>query len=281
MNHEGAKALASDRECVLFLQWALPRLKLHWPGFRRVRRQVCKRLNKRISALGLQGYQEYRELLESNSAEWNVLDRCCKVTISRFYRDRSVFDQLITSIVPELAREAQQRPEKSLRIWSAGCASGEEPYTLSLIWDLLLKDRFPEVELQIVATEFDPELLQRARTACYPASSVRELPELWLSRAFRLENAQYCLYEQYRRAVDFICQDLRTCNPDGPFSLVLCRNLAFTYFDQPLRDEVLQRIAGIMERRGLLVLGVHEQLPQQQRQFVQIQEKLPLYRRSG
>ena len=81
-----------DGQYVEFLQWALPRLHMRWPGFRKVRRQVRKRIRKRITALHLGGLDEYRNYLNRNSAEWSVLDSFCRITISRFYRDRVVFD---------------------------------------------------------------------------------------------------------------------------------------------------------------------------------------------
>jgi hypothetical protein len=77
-----------DAECVALLRWALPRLGLRWPGFRKVRRQVCKRINRRIKELGLADVAAYREHLERVPEEWPRLDALCRITISRFYRDR-------------------------------------------------------------------------------------------------------------------------------------------------------------------------------------------------
>jgi chemotaxis protein methyltransferase CheR len=86
-----------DAECVALLRWALPRLGLRWPGFRKVRRQVCKRITRRIRELGLADVTTYRERLESVPEEWPELDALCRITISRFYRDRAVFDHLGTA----------------------------------------------------------------------------------------------------------------------------------------------------------------------------------------
>ena len=78
-------------DCVGFLQWALPRLRLRWPGFRRVRRQVCQRLGRRLRELGLGELQAYQLYLGNHPTEWQVLDGLCRITISRFYRDRTIF----------------------------------------------------------------------------------------------------------------------------------------------------------------------------------------------
>src|SRR5262249_5469574 len=124
-----------DPECTAFLQWALPRLDLRWAGFRKVRKQVRKRLKRRLQLLGLPGFVAYRDLLAANPEEWRALDDCCRITISRFFRDRQVFETLCDRVLPEMARRATSQ-QRDAQCWSAGCASGEEPYTLRLLWDL-------------------------------------------------------------------------------------------------------------------------------------------------
>lgn len=99
-------------DCVEFLKWALPQLRLRWPGFRKVHGQVCKRLGRRLKQLGLASLDEYRSRLEKDAGEWARLDDLCHITISRFYRDRHVFDHLGARILPELGRiaAAEHRP---------------------------------------------------------------------------------------------------------------------------------------------------------------------------
>jgi chemotaxis protein methyltransferase CheR len=132
---EGSRPTMADADLVEFLQWALPRLGLRWPGYRKARGTVRKRLNHRLRELNLPDLAEYRCHLEAHPAEWGVLGEICRITISRFYRDRVVFDHLHRVILPELARSAEGRGAE-LRRWSAGCASGEEPYALKILWEL-------------------------------------------------------------------------------------------------------------------------------------------------
>ena len=124
----------NDTDCTAFLQWALPRLELRWPGFRKVRRQVCKRLRQRMRELGLDDYSAYRARLEAYPSEWRVFDECCHITISRFFRDRGIFEVVRGHVLPDIAARAK-REGRGAQIWSAGCASGEEPYTLKILWD--------------------------------------------------------------------------------------------------------------------------------------------------
>jgi chemotaxis protein methyltransferase CheR len=236
-----------DAECVRFLQWALPRMRMRWRGFRKVRRQVGKRLGRRLDELGLKDLDAYRARLDADAGEWKVLDRLCRIPISRFYRDRAVFDHLFQEVLPALAQRHGE-----VACWSAGCASGEEPYTLSIAARVL------DLPLRVVATDSDPHLLARAAAARYGPSSLRELPRPWREQAFTPEHE---LRPAYREGVRFVGEDIRDAMPDGPFHLILCRNLAFMYFDDTLQRTVLEGITARLAPGGMLVIGQHETLP--------------------
>jgi chemotaxis protein methyltransferase CheR len=229
-----------DADCVDFLQWALPRLGLRWPGFRKVRRQVCRRIARRLVELGLADAAAYRTYLESHAEEWSRLDGLCRITISRFWRDPAVFESLRDDVLPSLG--------PTVKAWSAGCASGEEPYSV------VLAAADAGVAVRVVATDVDATLLDRARSACYPESSLRDLPAMLRARAFE----DGCLRPAYREPVEFLRHDLRSGAPDGSFDLVLCRNLVFTYFAEERQTEVGARLARSLRPGGALVVGAHE-----------------------
>ncbi len=194
----------TESSCVEFLQWALPRLALAWPGFRRVRRQVCRRIGRRAQDLKLPDLFAYRAYLEAHREEWALLDSFCRIPISRLLRDRIVFDRLGTQVLPELAAAATARGERTLRFWSAGCASGEEPYSLKILWTLELASRFPNLSLAVIATDIDEGLLERARAARYRASSLRELPGAWVEKAFARSDGLFELRPEFRAGVEFL-----------------------------------------------------------------------------
>ena len=251
----------NDPELVAFLQWALPRLGLRWQGYRKVRARVRKKLNERLRQLGLPDIAAYRDRLEAHPQEWVVLDALCRITISRFHRNRGVFDHLRRVVLPGLAERASERGAEAVRCWSAGCASGEEPYTLRILWERELPAERGPVPLQIVATDVDDRLLERAREGRYPASSLKELPRELLETAFVRDGEQFRLRDGLRAGVEFHRQDIREVMPEGPFDLVLCRNLAFTYFDEQGQREVLRGIDERLVAGGYLVLGADESLP--------------------
>lgn len=247
-------------ECVEFLQEALPELGLRWAGFRKVRGLVCKRLGKRFAELGLADFAAYRAYLELHSLEWHALEEMCRIPISRFYRDRAVFASLERDVLPTLAAEAIAQGRHELRCWSACCASGEEPYTLSILWHARLASAFPGLTLRIVATDIDPTMLRRAHAGCYLASSTKELPEDLMRAAFDRSGEQYCVRTAFR-TVDFLQQDIRESVPDGPFDLILCRNAVLTYFLPAEQQQVMKRVIARLEPGGALVIGLHETLP--------------------
>jgi len=163
-----------DSDCVEFLQWALPRLHRRWPGFRKVRAQVCKRIDRRCKALGLAGPRAYRDYLEQHPAEWEPLDRLCPITISTFYRDKAVFDFLGTALLPHLAQDSQRLTARDLRALSIGCASGEEPYTLRLVWHFHVAPVIAKYRcLSLLPTFYRNYLSARARPAIPRAVSSR------------------------------------------------------------------------------------------------------------
>lgn len=251
-----------DGDCVDFLRWALPRLGLRWAGYARVRGQVCKRLGRRLAALGLADLTAYRRRLDAEPGEWTALDGLCRITISRFHRDRATFAALRRQVLPSLAEAALARGESALHCWSAGCASGEEPYTLAMLWSLELVEGFPGLAIEILATDAEPAVLARARGGRYARGSLRELPARWLAAAFEEDASGYALKPDFRAPVRFRRQDIRKRMPPGPFDLILCRNLAFTYFDEDGQRAVLRRLVRRLVPGGALVLGGHERLPE-------------------
>jgi chemotaxis protein methyltransferase CheR len=266
-------------DCIAFLQWCLPQLGLRWQGYRKVYRLVCKRLARRVEDLGLAGLSEYRTWLAAHPEELAHLQALLHIPISRFYRDRDVFQMIAERVLPSLGERAMLTGTGSVRCWSAGCASGEEPYSLLLIWHFLLARNLPAVQMKIIATDADERMISRARIACYAPSSLKDLPPTWIAQAFRKANGSLCLDSALREKVDFQLQDLTQEMPDGPFEIILCRNLIFTYFDEAKQRLVLARILDRLAEGGFLVLGKHEVLPPGSGRLAQASPNLPIYRR--
>jgi chemotaxis protein methyltransferase CheR len=251
----------TDADYVRFFHICLPRLGLRWAGFRKVRKQVVKRLKRRLRALQLPHPAAYLAYLDRHPEEWGVLDSCCRIVISRFYRDQGLFETLRDAVLPTLAHAVRARQAQTLRCWSAGCAAGEEVYTLTLLWQLCLQAQFPDLRLHIIATDIDANALARARRGCYEWGSVKALPSRWLEAGLERRDHEYCVRETFREGICFVAQDIRQDLPEGDFDLVLCRNLVCTYFAEALQCKILAQIAERLVPGGVLVLGAHETLP--------------------
>jgi chemotaxis protein methyltransferase CheR len=211
--------MAPDRADIEFLQAALPRLGLRWPGFRKVRGQVIKRIKRRLNALHLQDLVDYAAYLDTHPAEWDVLDQMCRISISRFYRDKGVFATLQETVLSELAEQVRASNATVLRCWSAGCASGEEAYTVQLLWHLCLAGQFLDIQLEIMATDADPHLIERARQGRYGRGSLKDLPPRWLEVGFDRCGEDDVVRDTFRERIEFAAQDIRCELPAGPFHL--------------------------------------------------------------
>jgi chemotaxis protein methyltransferase CheR len=227
-----------------------------------------------LAELGVRELSEYRALLETHPEEWTRLDGLAQISISRFYRDQGVWQMLEHAMLPRLAARARTRGETRLRVCSAGCVSGEEPYTLALLFALSTAPR--DLRAEILGTDANAHLLRRAHRACYRATSVRDVPEAWRA-AFERSIDAHCLRADYRTPVRVLEQDIRQAVLETHFDLILCRNLAFTYFGTPMQAAIARRLAERLVVGGMLVLGIHESLPEAVPTLVQ--ERLWLYRK--
>lgn len=269
----------ADEASIAFLRWCLPQLGLRWPGYRRVQGLVGKRLKRRLAELGLADLSAYQAFLTSHPAEWAPLERMCRIPISRFYRDRGVFVCISSRLLPEAASQAAARGDNAVTCWSAGCASGEEPYTLAMAWRFCIAPRWPAVGFTVIASDADATMIKRAEAACYSFSSLKELPQGWRERAFTRRDAVFCLAPEFRQHVRLQLQDIRRSIPDGSFDLILCRNLVFTYFDEALQCRLTGQLYERLLPGGYLVLGSHEALPAGTGDLARLAANLAIYRR--
>ena len=238
-----------------FLKEAATLLGLQWRPFHR--KGIKRKVERRVAEVGLSGFEEYLLKVKKDSEEHLRLSKILTVTISRFFRDKEVFHTLSQSIVPDLLKEKR----REIRTWCIGCASGEEPYSLALLWKESFEQTWPEVHPSILATDIDENLLERAKEGAYKKSSLKEVPERTRENFFKKEGEFYILDQAIREGIKFEKHDILHGEPFLRMNMVLCRNLAFTYFSRESQIGILKKIALSLEGKGYLIIGTDESLP--------------------
>jgi len=227
----------------------LPRLGLRWSGFWKVQRQVIKGIARRIRARRLGDLDHYRRYLQTHEQEWQLLDR--------FRRIAAIVRRSTGWLGKEFRSSstcAKVEAKTACAAGARGAVPARKPYSLALAWAFDVAPWVRDIRISILATEIDPVQIARAQQGCYPPSSLRELPPLWCETAFVEENGRFRIRPEYRQPIRFAVQDLRQAAPDGPFHLILSRNLAFTYFSGALQEAALRRIGAALTPGGMLMI---------------------------
>jgi len=239
-----------------FIKEVAPLLGLQWRRFQRG--GIKRKVERRIAELGLSHLEEYLVRIKKDPEEKSHLAQILTVTITRFFRDRKVFDIFENSILrPMIEHEGAA----DVKIWSIGCANGEEPYSLSMLWTERFEIRFPQIRLAVLATDINKGLLERAREGRYKKSSLKEVPEGVLRKFFKIDNGFYILDRSVRESVEFKKHDIVHEEPFSGMDILFCRNLAFTYFSKECQMNVLKKIAASLREGGYLIIGKEESLP--------------------
>ncbi len=240
----------------------LDHFDLSWAGYRRVRKGVKKRLARHMQEGGQRSVDDYLRWLETSPHAAKAAHELLTVSISRFYRDRHLWEVLEKSLLPKLACRAVKERAWAIRAWSAGCSCGEEAYSLRMAWDRARK-RFPDMPaIEVWATDMSPAVLERARVGIYGPSSVKGLPAAILQAYFKPDPAGFAIREELKQGIHWVRHDfIQETPPCAHFDLVLLRNNLLTYFDMPIRIRALSQIVDTLPATGLLVIGDREELP--------------------
>jgi chemotaxis methyl-accepting protein methylase len=249
-----------------FLRSVCPEFDLEWRKYRR--RASRRRVAGRMRELGMKDWGEYRLRLLEDAAEAADFPDLLRVTVTRFFRERECWDELALSI-PSLLSPGQVE----LRAWSAGCAGGEEPYSLAILWRDRLQPDYPGVALNLHATDIDEESLTRAESALYSTSSLREAGADILARWFEGQGDLYRVRAEIRRLVRFAKRPLMDAPPLDAVDLLLCRYLPFTYYRRIRLHGAMLHLAAALRPGGLLMIGRKESLPPGAEEFFQREGK--------
>jgi chemotaxis protein methyltransferase CheR len=233
---------------------------------------VKSRLSKRIRELGLPSFDAYLSLVGSSPAELYQMVDLLTTNKTNFFRENAHFEFMKSRILPGVR-------DKRLRIWSAGCSSGEEPYTIAMV----LREFFGEGEqhdLKVLATDLSMRVLQKAKAGVYEEETLRDLPPMYQQRYFDCVDhnrpRKYSARHSLRSLITFAPLNLMEEWPmRGPFDLIFCRNVMI-YFDKPTQETLVRRYWGMLRPGGYLFVGHSESLAGMTNNFKYIQPAVHL-----
>jgi two-component system CheB/CheR fusion protein len=221
------------------------------------RSSIERRVAKRMSEVGVERYDDYIDYLELHGEEFAELFNTLLINVTSFFRDPQTWEHLATEVLPGLI---ESRPEDApLRIWCAGSASGEEAYTVAMVFARVLGDAAFRDRVKIYATDVDEEALDQARHGAYQPRQLESVPRDALERFFERTDQRYVFRKDLRRSVIFGRNDLIQDAPISRIDLLVCRN-TLMYFTAETQAQILRRFHFALDDEGMLLLGKSEML---------------------
>jgi len=232
---------------------------LSWAGYRKVRKGVKKRIVRHMEGLGCHTMDEYLFKMDGHPGMRLQCERLMAVSISRFFRDPSLWQTLENEIFPEILK----RDVDPVRVWSAGCACGEEAYSLKMTWERLRAGHGQMPSLHILATDVNPLYIERAKAGIYSRSSLREVPEDIRPDYFerRRGKGPFAVKAFLKDGITWKEHHLLSDPPEKTFHLIFLRNNLLTYYNQEIIDPALERVTTCLTPEGYLIIGNREKIP--------------------
>lgn len=213
--------------------------------------QMKRRLTSLYEKRGYHSFREYFHAIQSNKEVLNeFLDRMT-INVSEFYRNGKRWEVLEKKIIPNLLSST-----KKLKIWSAACSTGEEPYTIAMI----LSKFMPLSQISILATDIDENVIARAKLGMYPERSLAEVPEDMKKKYFKQENGGfYTVADEIKRTVTFKKHNLLGDTFDSGYDLIVCRNVLI-YFTEDAKNILYEKFSNALKKDGVFFVGSTEQI---------------------
>ncbi len=241
-------------------------------------RCIRRRIAKRLRSCKVTDVASYLKRLEMDRDELDTLLATISIHVSQFFRNPDTYRILEQKILPDLCRRARAEGRTELTLWSAGCASGEEPYSLALLVDDM---NARGLKINILATDVSEPVLDTARIGIYEALRLKEVPPEVLNKYFHGEKDHYQVIERIRNQVDFRQHNIMIASNYPPADLVLCRNVMI-YFTREEQERILSRFAATLPEHGALVLGRSETMTGDIRRYYQSEFPVErVYRRTA
>ena len=213
-------------------------------------KQMKRRIDSLIKKNGYELYVDYIKVLETNLILYNEFINYLTINVSEFYRNPEQWEVLKKDILPMLLKNSG-----NLKIWSAACSTGDEPYTLVMV----LNEHIPLKDIRVIATDIDKEALRKAKAGAYTEKSLEKLPKAYLDKYFRKDGSVYTVRDEVRNQVEFMQHNmLKEAYPSG-CDLIVCRNVLI-YFTEEAKMNIYPQFNKALRKGGVLFVGSTEQI---------------------
>ncbi|MFI5664426.1 CheR family methyltransferase [Streptomyces sp. NPDC051684] len=240
------------------------------------RSSLGRRIRKRMADVGLDSYSAYRDRLETNADEFGALFNTILINVTSIFRDTDAWTYLQRQVIPEVL--AEHGPEDEIRVWSAGCSSGEEAYSLAIMFAEALGIEETLNRVKIYGTDVDDEALRDARAGLYPTKTLEPLSDALREKYFEQNGARYSFRADLRRRVIFGRHDITRDAPISRLDLLVCRN-ALMYFNVEAQTQIIDRFHFALREGGFLFLGKAEMLLNDADRFDVVSMRQRVFRR--
>src|SRR5438105_10977852 len=251
----GNRKSQASPELASLLEYLRTARGFDFTGYETARRE--RRISKRVKAVGCDGYVDYQDYLEANPGEFTELFNTILINVTAFFRDREAWDYVASDVIPRMLADIPE--SETIRVWSAGCASGEEAYSAAILLAGALGGADFRRRVKIYATDIDDEALAAARQAMYPVAAVKDLPMEIVEKYFEPNAGGLVFRPDLRRSVIFGRNDLVQDAPISRVDLPVCRN-TLMYFNAETQARIVSRFHFALGPGGVLFLGKAEML---------------------
>lgn len=241
---------------------------------------VERRLGTRLRALDIPTYRQYATYLSEHPEEYPRLLDAVTVNVTDFFRDPPVWKIVREEVLPALLKAKDASGQRVIRAWSAGCATGEEAYSIAMALTAAMGDRAGSYMYSVTATDLDPTALRTAEAATYDFAKAEHIPPHDRMRFINVEDKRFTIRPELREHVRFKKLNLFADDPPLSLDLIMCRNV-FIYFSREQQARVTGVFHRALARGGYLVLGRTEKMPQEMASsFVPVSSKERIYRKA-
>jgi two-component system CheB/CheR fusion protein len=243
-------------------------------GYQRM--SLARRFQRRMDAIGCESYGDYLDYLEVHPEEYEQLFDTLLINVTEFFRDPPAWDHLREQVLPPLL--AAKADDEAIRVWSAGCATGQEPYTVAMVLAELLGEDAYRDRVKIYATDVDEDALTTARQAVYTRKELESVPDELRGRYFERHDQRMAFRKDLRRNVIFGRNNLISDAPISRLDLLICRN-TLMYFTAETQDHILGRFHFALHAHGMLMLGKSEMMISHRGAFAAVDVKQRIFTR--